>query len=98
MTSAVIFVDELPKIGGRSRRRSSKYDPVANKLREQPGRWAVIPTNRGGIQNHLSKLYPDCEFRYREGVLYGRRKPRQLGDEDLQGDGVHNREDEFATA
>lgn len=41
----VEFVDELPEaINGRAAGRG-KYADFADKLRENPGTWAVMPTN-----------------------------------------------------
>jgi hypothetical protein len=78
------WVDELPPPAGRSRHRHD-HNLIAAALREQPGRWAMLPdlpvSHTASISSGVNAAYrPAGEFEAvsRNGVLYARYQGRGL--------------------
>ncbi len=81
------WLDDLPsrRSGPRPERRNPEVAARVDKLRLNPGKWAVVRgVSRNGITRTLQKLrsqYPDCEFQARTvdhvSTVYGRCKQTQ---------------------
>jgi hypothetical protein len=58
--------------------RPSRFLPMVEELRLNPGRWARLATYRVSVGSaptrakQLSRQFPDCEFVSRGGSVYGR--------------------------